>query len=168
MGTFFRRKRNRLDPEVYAGNAAYFITGNVRGRRTAFVQKEVVEECVSMLSNCAGRCGIDVLAYCFMPDHLHLLLSVEDKADLTEFMRLFKQWTGYHFSRNLKWGGPFWQKSYYDHVLRGEEHLQALAEYIWENPVRAGLVENRGEYPFSGSLVAGVGAVGAWGEDVEG
>ncbi len=63
-------------------------------------------------------------------------------------MQRFKQVTGYGFKRRL--GQPLWQRSYYDHVLRGEEDTEDVAEYIWNNPVRAGLVTDRDSYPFWG------------------
>ena len=49
--------------------------------------------------------------------------------------------------------GTFWQKSFGDHFLRAEEQVEHVAEHILQNPVRAGLVERREDYPFSGSLV---------------
>ena len=111
---------------------------------------------------------MEVLAYCYMPDHIHLLAAASDEADLPAFMRTFKQRTGYSCKKALGWDGPFWQKSYYDHILRSEERVEAVAAYIWGNPVRAGLVEGIVDYPFSGSLVAGMGAVSPWRQDVEG
>ena len=44
-----------------------------------------------------------------------------------------------------------WQESFYDHALRKEESLRRVAGYIWDNPVRAGLVEDPLDYPWSGS-----------------
>ncbi|MBN2380988.1 hypothetical protein JXM67_14415 [candidate division WOR-3 bacterium] len=43
-----------------------------------------------------------------------------------------------------------WQRGYYDHILRKEEDLEIVANYIWGNPVRKGLAETIEEYPFSG------------------
>jgi REP element-mobilizing transposase RayT len=83
-----------------------------------------------------------------MPDHLHLLVSGQDNSSLTDFVRHFKQLSGHQYKR--EYGAQLWQISYYDHVLRKEEDLLALARYIWDNPVRAGLVQDRSEYAFSG------------------
>jgi len=154
MHTTYRRKRNRLDLEVYLGCAAYFVTAATWQRRHAFVAKEVVEQCLLILRACAMDHEMEVLAYCFMEEHLHLLLAAGENSDLTEFMRAFKQRTGYHLKKALGWNGPFWQKSYYDRVLRSEESLETVAAYVWHNPVRAGLVEDTADYPFAGSLVA--------------
>lgn len=45
--------------------------------------------------------------------------------------------------------GPCWQRGFYDHALRKEEDIRTSAEYIVNNPVRAGLVENWVDYPFA-------------------
>jgi putative transposase len=89
-----------------------------------------------------------VLAYCFMPDHLHLLIDGEDnESDLQKFISLFKQKSGYWYKQKYK--RNLWQTSYYDHVLRKEEGLEQVALYILENPVRKGLVTDFRDYPFS-------------------
>ncbi len=51
---------------------------------------------------------MQVLAYCFMPDHLHLLLASKGESRLTDFMRAFKHRSGYHCKKLLAWDGPFW------------------------------------------------------------
>ena len=89
-----------------------------------------------------------------MPDHVHLLVVASDGADVTAFVRRFKQTSGFACSGLLGSDGPFWQRSYYDHVLRRDEDLESVRRYMRENPVRAGLVEVPEDYPFSGSLVA--------------
>ena len=83
-----------------------------------------------------------------MPDHVHLLLAGRERSSLQDFARYFKQLSGYKFKREHS--ASLWQVSYYDHVLRREEDAGQIAAYIWDNPVRAGMVESRFEYPFSG------------------
>jgi putative transposase len=83
-----------------------------------------------------------------MPDHCHLLVSGHDGSCLQDFVRHFKQLSGYRHKREH--GAQLWQISYHDHVLRNDEDLLAVARYIWDNPVRAGLVPDRTEYRFSG------------------
>ena len=89
-----------------------------------------------------------VTAYCLMPEHMHLVVEVPEGVSLRAFVCHFKQLSGYALKR--KTGSLAWQISYYDHVLRKEEGLLDVARYIWDNPVRKGLVRERGEYPFSG------------------
>ena len=43
-------------------------------------------------------------------------------------------------------GAPLWQTGYYDHAIRKDEDIQAIARYIVANPIRAGLVTKVGDY----------------------
>jgi len=105
-----------------------------------------------MLESAARSTGFGLLAYCFMPDHLHLLVEAPEGGDLARFIKVFKQASSFDYKRRL--GRPLWRRSYYDHVLRGHEELLPAVEYVLGNPVRAGLVESRGAYPFSGGELA--------------
>ena len=87
-----------------------------------------------------------------MPDHLHLLVEGQsDDADLERFVHLLKQRTSFAYRRHHR--KHLWQKGYFEHVVRDDEMTQTIAKYVLENPVRAGLVKEPLEYPFSGSLV---------------
>jgi putative transposase len=159
MPQSFHRKRNRLPLDVYRHPSAYSTTTTVKGRRPVFGHADIVAMCIEKLREAAAKTGFEVAAYCFMPDHLHLLVRAPESADLVAFMRLFKQLSGYAYRRLTGDSEVLWQTSYYDHVLRREEGLHDAARYIWHNPVRAGLVEDAGDYPYSGSLTMGDGWV---------
>ncbi len=98
-----------------------------------------------------------VLAYCFMPDHLYLALEGKEGVNLIRLMKTFKQISAYRYRQTS--GQPLWQKGYYDHILRKEDDMCGVAQYIFENPVRARLVTSPHEYPFlGGTLLAGLRA----------
>ncbi len=149
----FRRKRNRLSLETYSGARAYFLTLTCAQRRTVFTERRVVRNCSETLRSCSEKHGFAVLAYCFMPDHLHLLVEGGSQSDLPQFIKDFKQQTGYTYRRSNS--EILWQKSYYDHILRAEEDVPQVARYIVANPVRAALATVASDYPYSGSFVWG-------------
>ncbi len=86
-----------------------------------------------------------------MPDHVHLVAQITGGGSVVDFVKEFKQRTGYAFKRET--GRSLWQKSYYDHVLRRDQDLVAACRYVFANPVRAGLVAQADEFAASGSLV---------------
>ena len=93
-----------------------------------------------------------ILAYCFMPDHLHLLVEAEaSDCNLVGFAHAVKQRTGYEYRKLAP--DALWQKGYFEHVLRDDELMPVVARYILANPVRGGLCSAPRDYPFSGSLV---------------
>lgn len=159
------RTRNRLDLEVYGETWRFFVTMATAGRRPWFRTAEITVRCVAELRAACEREGFALLAYCFMPDHLHVLVGSEvDGANLVHFVHGYKQRTGWWFRNRYRAGGlkaspttpadrPFlWQKSYYDHVLRQDEDVAQVVGYILANPVQAELVEEATQYAYSWSL----------------
>jgi putative transposase len=91
-----------------------------------------------------------VLAYCLMPDHLHLVVEgTRADANLQVFVSSFKQRTGFEHSRTAD--TRLWQVGYHDRVLRQEESVLTTIAYVVTNPVRAGIVQRTEDYPWSGS-----------------
>ena len=148
-----QRKPNRLSSAVYRGGGAFFLTVCVSGTRRPFSSGRIVGSALEALKKAADQFGIEAIEYCFMPDHLHLLVVAPQKVDIMTFMERFKQMSGFACNRLLRSAGRFWQRSYYDHVLRRSEDIEAVTEYIRGNPLRAGLVKDAQDYPFSGSLL---------------
>lgn len=85
------------------------------------------------------------VACCLMPDHLHWLMS--DAAQMKKLVHSFKSYSTY-VARTLGHGPKLWQRSYWDHVLRNDEDERQVAEYIVQNPVRGGLVDEAHKYPY--------------------
>ncbi|OGO52409.1 MAG: hypothetical protein A2148_05790 [Chloroflexi bacterium RBG_16_68_14] len=142
------RKSPRLKDFDYVGPYAYSLTFVTRQRSEVFQDASLVQLVELALLRACAQHSFDLHAYCFMPDHLHVLVSGGADSRLTDFVRLFKQLSGYAAKQKLS--APLWQISYYDHVLRREEDLAQVARYIWSNPVRAGLVDDFRQYPYAG------------------
>ncbi|HLB11726.1 MAG TPA: transposase, partial [Dehalococcoidia bacterium] len=93
-----------------------------------------------------------MLGYCLMPDHVHLVLGPSASSDIVTFVGQYK-----NLSQRAAWTrgvkGRFWQTRFWDHFVRAEEQVEQVVQYVLNNPVRKGLVDHWGAYPFSGSLV---------------
>ena len=98
----------------------------------------------------AARWDFAVIAYCVMPDHLHVLAEgTSEQAALERFVTRFKQATGYEWKRRNH--SSLWQEGYFDRVLRDEDPEAGIVNYIVSNPVRSGIVDDPADYPLSGS-----------------
>lgn len=145
-------KRPRIGYFSYKGYYSYFITICTDSKKHVFVSGTVVDLVLSLLKEISSQFNFHVYTYCFMPDHLHILIVAEDEnADLKSFLKMFKQKSGYYYKK--EYGQKLWQPSFYDHVLRKKESLNKIAEYILLNPIRKGLVEDYKDYPYLGSLM---------------
>ncbi len=86
-----------------------------------------------------------------MPDHFHFILEGAGvNANLWKAVVLFKQKTGYWFSKNTP--STHWQKDFFDYVHRKESDLKQHIFYVLDNPVRKGLTKNWYDYRYKGSL----------------
>ena len=140
----------RIDGFSYFGPHRYFLTFCTRSRARIFTDPAIVSETVEQIRRTSQDERFALLAYCVMPDHVHLLVEgSSETSDLRRFVKLAKQRSGAQHA--LKHGGALWQEGYHDRVLRAEDDMRLIARYILENPVRAGLVQHATEYAFSGS-----------------
>ena len=150
METFPVRKRIRLDFSAYRRGHVFFITMRThRGHPWFLLHPSLADFGVNLLHQLWTDRGAKLYTWCVMPDHIHLLLQDEQ---IVDFVRLFKGRMTPRASA-LEKSRRLWQRSFYDHALRGEESLAQVASYVWENPVRTALVENPLNYPWSGSGV---------------
>ena len=136
----------------YTGLHRYSLTFCTDQRRQIFIKKDAVDLVLLQISRAATECEFAVITYCFMYDHLHLLVHGQSEtADGKGFIAKAKQYSGYYFKKQFH--GRLWQRYGYERTLRKDEDTLTVAKYILENPVRAELVANVQDYPFVGSLV---------------
>jgi putative transposase len=151
---FFSRKKIRLDSSFYLEPALICsITICTQRNKSVFHRIEFGQACIEILIENSERKEIPVYAFCFMPDHVHLLLSASLLCSIPSFVGGFKSscaragWVHFGLEKS------FWQKRYYDHFLRKEENIKEVTYYILNNPLRRGLGNDWRDYPLSGSLV---------------
>jgi putative transposase len=149
QGLYFH-KRIRLDPESYGRTAdAYSVTIATLNRRPIFADASCASSAVKVLHDLAAVRSIRVYCYCVMPDHVHMVVSPSPICDIPTFVGQYKNLTQREVWR-LGNTGVFWQKSFWDRIVRSDESLQETIRYVLNNPVRRGLVSAWEEYAFVG------------------
>ena len=151
-------KPDHLRAFDYIGLHRYSLTFCTFGRQRIFLGADHVAEVLTHFVQSATHERFALPAYCFMPAHVHLLIEAQaDDSDCRAFIRRAKQFSGFYFKK--RFGLSLWQRYGYEHVLRDDEATLAVARYIFNNPVRAGLANEPGEYPFLGSGVHSVSEI---------
>ena len=89
-----------------------------------------------------------LLCWVLMPDHWHGLIKLGGMDSLPTLINRIKGSTARSINSARGRSGHVWSKGFHDHALRADEALISAARYIIRNPVRAGLVERVGMYPF--------------------
>ena len=125
---------------------AYHVTTVVADRRAVFQDFWLGRIVVREMMRLQDEGAVESLAFVIMPDHLHWLIVLQNEWGLSEVMQRLKGRSARLLARSTG-VSPFWQRAYYDHAVRQEEDLHAIARYIVANPLRRGLVQQIGGYP---------------------
>jgi putative transposase len=146
-------RNQRLDPELYAlAGYIYFMTIRAYRNQSPFSRPNLNQLVLDILREEQERQNCTVYTYCLMPDHLHFLVS--PRQDGISVLKFTDQYKGKatNSSWTAGWHGKLWQPRYYDHIVRAEEDLRAIAEYILDNPVRKELIAYADDWPWSGHM----------------
>ena len=134
----------------------YFITACAHMQQNLFQRDQVAELMVATFFKYRDAGEFDLHEYVVMPNHIHLLLSIDDQQRLSRVIQLIKG----GFSHCLRENGiafrAVWEQRYYERRVRDENELAEFSHYIRQNPVRKGLVERAEDYPYSSAGVPGL------------
>lgn len=158
------RKQNRLRCFDYNQNGAYFITictidrkrilskinvgtGVLDCPKTELLEYgETADKYINQLNNFYDNISVD--KYVIMPDHIHLLISIQDgqsgtpvptnetiefdnrNSVVAKFVGTLKRFC------NKEYGENIWQPRYYDHIIRNEQDYNEIWQYIENNPLK--------------------------------
>ena len=147
-----KRKQIHLGTFDYTDTrVVYFLTICTYGKKAYFKNHEFAEYIATEIdyrSRVAHE--VTVFTYCIMPDHVHLLVKLNEGygKSLPNWVAAFKRYNARILSMmyDIK---PLWHSNYYEHIVRKDEALNKIAEYIVQNPVRKHMVLEWQEYPFS-------------------
>lgn len=87
-------------------------------------------------------------AWTLMPNHVHLAVEVW-QAPLSHLLQQWKGRSAREANKELKRQGPFWEREYFDTLIRDEAHLRQAIRYTENNPVKAGFVREPGHWLWS-------------------
>lgn len=126
-------------PRIFEPGEIYHLTAHGTDDRKIFLDDDDRQDFVIRLRRVVRVYGWDMLAYCLMDTHYHLLVAAGRIAD---GMRLLNG--GYARAFNERHGrrGALFESRYRDRQIRDEKHLETAIEYIEENRLLAGLGED--------------------------
>ena len=148
-GFLCRRHPHRLDPAKYRlPGQPILVTICSAGQRPVLVDECVREELIGALDVAADSAGCEVMAWCLMPEHVHVLIQVRTEGgDILRFLHGYKAWTG----RVMREAGlgRVWERSFWDRHARSRDDIVAIVSYVMHNPVRRGFCKRPEEWPFA-------------------
>ena len=138
---------SRLEPFQKYDPPLYFVTFNTHRRRPLLANKRVHDRFADFANAALSR-GIAVGRYVIMPDHMHLFVAGHYEFSINEWIRVLKR----TLSTVISAPAPHWQAGFFDHLIRHNESYGEKWEYVYQNPVRAGLVREANDWPWQGEI----------------
>jgi len=136
---------------IFPHHPLFFITFCTHRRMKLLASDAVHAAFVAFTSQANSQHNIAVGRYVIMPDHVHFFVRGSDDFQLGAWLGRLKHALAKHIA--LTETSTIWQRGFFDHVLRNDESYGNKWNYVRENPVRAGLVTNAENWPFSGEIV---------------
>lgn len=138
----------RLPRLILAGQAHHVILrGN--NRQAIFVDDDDRRRMLQVLLEVSRLYGVALHAFVLMDNHLHMLVTPGEAEALSRMMQaLGRRYVGAFNARHHR-TGTLWEGRFRAGLVEGERHLLACLRYIELNPVRAGLVADPADWPWS-------------------
>ena len=95
------------------------------------------------------KINIDILAYCIMDNHAHILIKTENVDEMSKYMKKVNtSYALYYNKKNMREGYVF-KNRFFSQQIEDRKHLFSCIVYIHKNPVKANIVRNMENYKFS-------------------
>ena len=136
--------RNSDPHSILQSRRTFFVTTRTYMDRRLFQVDRNAELLVDVLRSCVPQ--FQIHDFVVMPDHVHLLLSVDGNLSIEKAMQLIKGRFSYRVKKELGYAGEVWQRGFSEVRVNDEESFRRYREYIAQNPVQAGLVASAEMY----------------------
>jgi len=134
---------------VVAVGYPHHVTQRGNNREPVFFDDEDRWTYLNLLCHFLQKYPVDIWAYCLMTNHTHLLAVPHEPAALARGIGLANMTYTQYVNRRYQRTGRIWQNRFFSAVVKSDQYVWAVARYIENNPVVAGLVNSADEYEWS-------------------
>jgi putative transposase len=131
------------------GGLCYHVINRGNGRATVFHDAEAYADFLALIDRAAARLPMRVLAFCLMPNHVHLVLWPRRDGDLSRWMQWLLTAHVRRHHRRRGTDGHVWQGRFKAFPIQQDAHLLTVMRYVERNPVRAKLAPRAADWPWS-------------------
>jgi putative transposase len=136
----------------------YLVTTVARNRQPFFGDWAIGTSAARAIASRDAWPTSRLLCWVLMPDHWHAIVELGPES-LELAIGRAKAVVSRDVGRSLGRGLPLWEPCFHDHALRRDDSVRRVARYVVANPLRAGLVQQIGDYPFWDAVWLGPGSV---------
>ncbi len=147
-------RRLRLCPAGYP----LHVVQRGNNRQVCFTGESDLKAYAHWLRESAQRYKVQIHAWVFMTNHVHLLVTPLENMAVARMMQQVGRHYVRYFNHTYQRSGTLWEGRYHSSLIQADRYLLGCMRYIELNPVRAGMVEDPADYSWSSYRVNGIGA----------
>jgi REP element-mobilizing transposase RayT len=133
------QERERLD-RLFSARIQQYLDNGVGA---CYLATPAIAEMMAQALRHFNGTRYHLFAWCVMPNHVHAVVEPLSSYTLASILHSWKSFTANQAHRLLGVGGAFWQREYYDHLIRDEQALWRFIDYVVQNPIKANLLNWR-------------------------
>jgi putative transposase len=136
-------------PRMYLPNIPCHVIQRGNNRSACFFTEADYRFYLNCVKDAAGKFQVAVHAYVLMTNHVHLLMTPVDRSGISKVMQSIVRRYVQYVNKTYKRSGTLWEDRHKASLVQAEDYLLVCHRYIEMNPVRAGMVNHPGDYPWS-------------------
>ena len=141
--------RNASAERIVASARTFHVTSSTFGKRFLLQSDCATDLFIRVLYECRAKGLFRLHEFVVMPNHFHVLITVGANTSIEQAVQLIKGRFSFRAGKELGLRSPVWQRGFSEARVFNAIAAERARLYIWDNPVRAGLVLQPSEYRFS-------------------
>ncbi len=144
-------------PRMYLPDMPYHVVQRGNNRQPCFIEREDYQYYLELWRKMSRRYGVCVHGYCLMTNHIHFLVTPVQKTSVSNTMKVVGSCYAQYINKKYNRTGTLWEGRHRPSLVQTDKYFLTCMRYIELNPVRAGMVAQPEDYPWSSY---GVNALG--------
>jgi REP element-mobilizing transposase RayT len=136
-------------PREVTDGGIYHVYARGNNKQALFHDPLDYQKYIKLTQYGLSKENVSLLAFALMPNHLHFLVKIEEASALSKFMSRIQTGYSMYFNFKHKHVGHVFQGRFQSPLVAKDEYLVYVSKYIHRNPVKAGLCDDAGKYPWS-------------------
>ena len=153
--------RNAVPANILNPARIFFVTTNASMGKRLLQSERNAGLLIDVLRSLVAEDKFELHDFVVMPDHVHLLLTVDDEMTVEKAMQLVKGRFSFRLKKEFGYLGEVWERGFAEVQVMDRRSYEQHRAYIAMNPVKAGFVDSAEKYPYCFSFLANKKAAGA-------
>ncbi len=153
--------RNAEPKAILSSRRTFFATTKTSMGRALLQSERSAMLLIDVLRSYVAAKKFTIHDFVVMPDHVHLLMTLSGTMSIEKAMQLIKGGYSYRVKKELGYLGEVWQRGYSEVRVDDRRSFLAHRDYIYQNPVEAGLVDAPEKFPYCSLYLKRQKAAGA-------